>query len=195
MRSVPKSVDIAAHIATLPPGATLRGFFFRDVLDRGARTSLGADVLERAGLPQKKYQPFLAYPYADYLRILDVVARAWFPDQTQGEALRRYAWSTYDVFLDTQVGAAIFGMLSKDVESVLRNATRGYSVAINFGKVTVRPVSRNYVLMSYVGTPVLIETVQVGVVEGALKHCGVTPDIDVQMKDKLGDAELHVRWT
>lgn len=194
MSSVPRSVDIAAHIALLPRDASVRGFFFTDALARGRKAAPQLDLLERAGLdPERRYLPFISYPYADYVRVVDVAARASHPSLPQGEALRRFAWSTYDLFLSTQVGGAIFGMFGRDVESVLLNGARGYAVAINFGKVAARRVAERHVCVSFRDCPILLETVQVGVLEGAVKHCGATAAIDVQPRS-LADADLHVRW-
>lgn len=194
MTEVPKTADVAKCIAALPRDASVRGFFFNDAIERARRAAPKVDVLARAGLePQKRYLPFLSYPYADYVRLVDAAARAAHPEQSQGEALRRFSWSTYDLFIATSVGAAIFGMFGRDVESVLMNGARGYAVAINFGKVSARRTGERHVTMSFRECPILLDTVQVGVLEGAVRHCGAEADITVHTRS-VADADLEVRW-
>lgn len=191
--TVPKNVDIDAHLALLPADASVRGFFFRDALERGQRAAPNVDFAARAGVAPRRYLPFISYAYADYLRLVDVIARAAHPTLSQGEALRRFAWTTYDLFLGTQVGAAIFGMFNRDIESVLMNGARGYSVAINFGKITAQKLGENHVCTSFRDCPILLDTIQVGVLEGAVKHYGVEATVEAEVMS-LADADLHVRW-
>jgi uncharacterized protein (TIGR02265 family) len=191
--SVPRVVDVAAHIALLPVDASARGFFFQDALERGRRAAPSVDFFARAGVEPKRYLPFLSYSYVDYVRLVDAIARTMHPDVSQGEALRRFSWTTYDLFISTSVGSAIFGMFGRDVESVLMNGARGYSVAISFGKVSARRAGERHVCITFRDCPILIDTVQVGVLEGAVKHCGATPSVEVVSRG-LGDADVHVEW-
>jgi hypothetical protein len=51
-------------IAALPSGATCLGLYFSDVLDLAEKMRPGSDLTDLAGVPKRRYLPFLSYPYA-----------------------------------------------------------------------------------------------------------------------------------
>jgi uncharacterized protein (TIGR02265 family) len=186
-------VDLEAHVALVKPGATLRGFFVTDAITRARAAEPRVNLHAIAKVAPRRYLPFLSYDYREYLRLLHAAAGVISPSIPRGEALRRLAWSTYDTFIGTPVGKIIFDMMGRDVAGVLSQASRGYSVSVNFGEVTSQTMGTRYVLVRYRNMPSFLETTQVGVIEGAVKHCGAEPDVQIELMD-LANADLHVRW-
>jgi uncharacterized protein (TIGR02265 family) len=187
-------VDLDAHLALVPSGATNRGIFFQEFVHRARAVAPDADLAALAGIERRRYLPFLEYPYADFLRLAHAAARVLFPRSPIGEGLRRLGHGTYDTLLESHAGRVIFSVLGIDFEQVCRNAGAGYRVAVSFGKVTSTQVGPKHFRIAYEVQPSFLETLQVGVIEGAARHCHVTPRIQIELRD-LAHATIDVDWT
>jgi uncharacterized protein (TIGR02265 family) len=181
-------------IAALPSGATCLGLYFSDVLDLAEKMRPGSDLTYLAGVPKRRYLPFLSYPYADILRLIAAAARALYPKLTLGEGMRRVGHSAYDRLFRTRVGAVVFGALGRDPAKVFLAGPRGYRLSINFGSVTAESGGFGRVIYRFREMPALLETYQVGVLEGALLHLGVDGSVLIDVFD-LANADVEVSWT
>jgi uncharacterized protein (TIGR02265 family) len=188
-----RPVDLEGHVRLLPGGATCKGLFFTDVIARARRVAPGVDVAARAGLASRRYVAFFAYPYADLLRLVVAAASVMYPDVPTGEGVRRVGEHAYDALLGTQAGRVVFGLFGGDAEFVMMQGPRGYSIALNFGEITVEREGPRRVRYRFRGLPGFIETYQVGVIEGALRHCGATCDARVALTD-LANGDIQVDW-
>jgi uncharacterized protein (TIGR02265 family) len=185
---------MAATIAALPSGATCLGLYFSDVLDLAKKMRPGSDLTDLAGVPKRRYLPFLSYPYADVLRLIAAAARALYPKLTLGEGMRRVGHSAYERLFGTRVGAVVFGALGRDPARVLLAGPRGYGLSMNFGSVTAESVGSGRVIYRFREMPALLETHQVGVLEGALLQMGVEGSVLIDVLD-LANADVEVSWT
>jgi uncharacterized protein (TIGR02265 family) len=88
----------------------------------------------------------------------------------------------------------VFGVLGGDVGNVLMQGPKGYSIALNFGSVTSERKSDRVVIARFRGLPALLETYQVGIIEGTVKRCGATPEIRIDIQS-LADADIEIRWS
>jgi uncharacterized protein (TIGR02265 family) len=66
-------------------------------------------------------------------------------------------------------------------------------MSTNFGRVDTELVGTKHVRYHF-RDYVLVETMQAGVVEGALRFCGVTGTVLASMRD-FGNGTLDIRWT
>lgn len=181
-------VDLEGHLALLPRTATCRGLFFQDTLKRlEAKNRLPAELASR------KYQAFGDYPYGDYLRLQLTAAKALFPLDPPGEGLRRLGQGAYDALLDNHIGRVVFGVFGKNFGLIARMAAKGWGVSMNFGNVRVEDRGGHHVQFLFVGMPAFLETLQVGVVEGAMNACGVRGAVNVKMRG-LQNATFDIRW-
>ena len=180
-------------IAALPSGATCLGLYFSDVLDHAENMRPGSGLTDLAGVPRRRYLPFLSYPYADILRLIAAAGRALYPKLTPGEGMRRVGHSAYDRLFSTRVGAVVFGALGRDPARVFLAGPRGYRLSLNFGSVTAESAGSCRVIYRYREMPAMLETYQVGVLEGALRHLGVDGSVLVDVLD-LANADVEVSW-
>ena len=187
-------VDLAAHLALLPLGATNRGMFIQDLFRHVEAAAPGTDLAGLAGVPARRYLPFLEYPYADFLRLLHAAAGVTRQRLAMGEGLRRIGHTTYDTLLGSHAGRVLFGVLGVDFEQVMRHGPKGYRLALTFAQVTSTQLGPRHFVLGYEGLPGFLETYQVGVVEGAARHCQVSCAVKVAMTS-LASAELDVTWT
>jgi uncharacterized protein (TIGR02265 family) len=188
-----QDLDLDAHLARLDPAATARGLVLSDLIDRVRRAKPSVELATLAGVAPRRYLPFLSYPYADLLRMIATAAAVLHPEVKPGEGARRIGWTTYDTLLGTKAGRMAFSFFAGDVEGVLMNAARGYSISLGFGRVASERVGERHVVIRFRDLPGMLETYQVGVVEGAIRHCGEQPRVEIELVD-LANADVHARW-
>ncbi|MEO8876523.1 MAG: DUF2378 family protein [Polyangiaceae bacterium] len=184
---------VEATIAALPEKATCLGLYFNDVIDAVARSKPDFDIFAATGLTKKRYFPFFSYSYADVMRLISAAAKVIHPRVSHGEALRRMGHSVYDKLFGTRVGHAMFGALGHDVRRILLTGPRGYDLSMNFGKLTAEGIDSQCVVYHFRDLPGLIETYQVGVIEGALRNLGVAGTVTIALTD-VGNADVEIRW-
>lgn len=188
-----RPVVLEDHVRALPSGATCKGLFFHDVLDRLRKTAPNHGLLAPDGLGSRRYLHFFDYSYGDYMRVLHATAATIFPGISVGEGLRRLGRSSYPALLNSQVGKVLFGVLGADTRRILELGARGYQVSLNFGRVEVDVLGTNHLRYQFRNLPAYLETYQVGVVEGAMKATGVEGRVRVKLAN-LGNGSFDIRW-
>lgn len=186
----PSDVDVEAHLALLPPDGAIRGVFVAGLLTQAGKP---AEIHALAGVPERRYLPFINYPVRDYIRLLLATASVVYPRLSRGEALRQLAWTAFDTLLGTTAGRAMFAVLGDDPTRVLLMAKRAYALSVNFGTVGAELIAPGHVRVSFRDYPMFLETTQVGVMEGALRHFKCTPQVTATLVD-LANGFLDVRW-
>ncbi len=184
-------VDLQAHLALLPPGATGKGMYFNALLAAGARARPGLDLCALAGITARRYIPFRDYPMDEYLRLEVATAAAVHRGVPIGEGLRRLGWTALDSLLGSHVGKMVFGVLGRDADLILLNSPKGYQLTLSFGLLTVEKDGPRRYLVHASGLPIFLETYHVGVFEGGLRHCGARGRVRIATEG-LEDATFEV---
>jgi uncharacterized protein (TIGR02265 family) len=70
---------------------------------------------------------------------------------------------------------------------------KAYGMVCNFGEVRAEQLAEQHFRYTYRNFPALLETYQIGVVEGALLSCKVAPNVTIDLKD-LSTADFDIRW-
>ncbi len=140
-------------------------------------------VLLAAGLKKKRYFAFRDYSLVDSLRLAVAVAAHVYPRLPSGEGLRRLGQGAVDVVMRSQIGRAVFGLLPQDLEPILLRGPKAYKLLLGVGDVTVEKVSESLYRFHARNLPAFLETYQVGVIEGVLRHCGAQGRVLVAMAD------------
>jgi uncharacterized protein (TIGR02265 family) len=128
-------VDLAALLARVPEGMTLKGMFFSRYVN-----AIGEDweeIEDELSAPPKhgRYTPFDDYPLGDYLRLLDRAARNRFPRQSTREAYRLLGRGDVEVFAESTLGKVTFSMIKDPgaalarYPEIIKVLTRGLSTA------------------------------------------------------------------
>jgi len=176
-------VDVDAHLALLPADAMTKGLFCIDLLRMGARAATAAELIRAAQIPERRHVAFRDYPAAENMRLTVAVAKAVFPRLPLGEGLRRLGQGTFDSVLGTHMGRSVLGILGPDIEKILLAAPKALKHLVNFGKVTSEKAGAHTYLFRVRELPAFLETFQVGVIEGALRHCRAQAKIRVALDD------------
>jgi uncharacterized protein (TIGR02265 family) len=185
---------ISESLAALPDSATCLGLYFNDILDAVTRARPDADILTAAHITKRRFFPFFSYSYADVTNLISAAATLLHPRVAHGEAIRRLGHTAYDRFFSTRVGQVMFGMFGNDVQKIFLTGPRGYSLSMNFGELTAEAVGDRKVIYHYRNMPALLETYQVGVIEGTLRHLNVSGSVRVDMID-VANADIEISWT
>lgn len=188
-----RPIDLDAHLDALPPGASAKGLFLRDPVKRAERARPDVDVFERADVPRRRILPFFDYPYGELLRLLDTSAELCWPELSRGEAMRRLGHGAYQALLGQQIGRVLFGALGNDFTRVAAIGARGWQVSVSFGEVRYEELGPGHGAYHFRDFPALLETYQAGVVEGAMKVCGVEGEVWSRLEG-LGDGTLELWW-
>lgn len=186
-------VDVEGHLRRLRPDATCKGLFFADALRMLERARPGEDPCTVAGIPTRRHVPFFDYPYADYLRVVTAAARQGFPGRPLGEGLFAIGRAAYGALAENRVGKVLFGALGRDFDRVAELGARGWQVSTNFGEVRYVSLGRRHAAYVFRRFPALIETLQTGVVKGAMEATGTDGEVQAHLDD-LENGVIEMRW-
>ena len=165
-----RPVDLRAHLARLPRGATTKGMFFTELIDLCAVSRV--DLAALAGVPERRYLSFNDYPFRDWMALAISAAGALYPRLSRGEGLRRLGWTTLDTVLRSRMGKTVLGPFGRDVEMLLTHGPKIYKLTLNFGRFTVEKVAPDTFVFRASELPLFLETWNVGALEGVLRHTG-----------------------
>jgi len=177
-------VDVEAELGASPADAQIKGVIIGNV----------ADQLRRAGHAADRYSLFRDYPMAAYIRLTHEAAVRLFPDVAVKEALRRIGHGHYDAFKGTTLGRMVFGVLGRNMASVLQSSPKGYKYTTSASRTRVVWVDKSSqeAIVRLIGLPYM-DSVQVGVYEGGLCSTGHTGEVHVARDDDEG-LLLRIRW-
>lgn len=179
-------LDLAAHRSLIPPGITLKGMFFQQVLDEARKA--GGDVGANA-----RYLAFKDYPLEEWVDILVACAERTHPRTPLREALRRMGGHTYKTFADSTLGKVLFSTAAMDVETVLRLVPKAYALTSPAARVELLSVESGRGVLAMRNVWDFVDCYQVGVLEGGLRLFGKSPRIAIR---KLGpaSADFEISW-
>jgi serine/threonine-protein kinase len=184
-------VELEEHLRRVPSGATVKGMFFLELQRVAGQAGVWPKVLETAGVAERRYYNFRDYPMVDNLRLTAAVATHVHPGVAQGNAIRHLGQTALDVVLGSHIGRAIFGGEGRDLEPLFLRGPRAYKLLLGVGEVTSEKVSSSVFRFHAKNFPAFLETYQIGVIEGVLRHCGRSGQVRIAMDD-LANAMLEV---
>jgi uncharacterized protein (TIGR02265 family) len=170
----------------VPTHATMTGQFLAAVAavaeDRGIRL-LSA---------RQRYTPFSAYPLREHCELLLETARKVFPELPLREGLRKLGRGAPHVLLQSVVGRVVFGSVDGPLE-VLRAMATSYMLHMRPGKVEVLAVDATTAVVQASEIYNFLDSHNVGVFEGAMRHAGVRGDVRIHAYDR-STADLRCSW-
>ena len=187
-------VELEEHLRRVPSGATVKGMFFLELQRVAEGAGVWPQVLLTARLAEKRYYNFRDYPMVDNLRLTAAVATHVHPRVSQGEGIRRLGQSALDVVLGSQIGRAVFGAFDRDVDPLFLRGPRAFRLLLGIGDVTSEKVAPGVYRFQARNFPAFLETYQVGVIEGVLRHCDQRARVLIALED-LSNARLEVELT
>ena len=187
-------VELEEHVRRVPSGATVKGMFFLELQRVAENAGVWPQVVQTAGVAERRYYNFRDYPMVDNLRITAAVATHVYPRMPRGDGIRRLGQTAFDVVLGSQIGRALFGAFGHDVEPLFLRGPKAFKLFLGMGEITSEKVSPRVYRFHAKNFPAFLETYQVGVIEGVLRHCEATGEIQIALED-LANAVIEVEFT
>jgi uncharacterized protein (TIGR02265 family) len=186
-------LDLRAHLDAVPSHGEVRGMYFVALLEACKRLAPSAKASLARWL-DRRFVAFRSYSLRDYLELSHEVATALYPRVPPREALRRLGWQAYPTFASSMVGRVVMGVFGSDLERIFAAAPRAYELSVKPGRAeSHRMGAAHYrVLLSEIYN--FVDSYQVGVLEGAIRHADLRPDVDILSISPI-EALLDVRWS
>lgn len=167
--------ELAARIAILQPGDSIRGLIFKSVfaLVQQHAGAIGMEKL-RVGELNHDYAELRSYPAREFLTLLfsaaDVLESALGPQEAVFHACGEVSITRYS----TGPGMLVFGIISRgDPQKLFAGAQMAYSAAVSYGNreyLTTGPKSGTLRMRRDMMPPAY----HVGILTGSLKVLGLT---------------------
>jgi len=187
-------VDLDAHLALLPTGATCKGMFVRDVLAMAAKHATPQQIAESIGIAPRRYLPFSDYPMTENMRLTYEVGRLLGGARGAGAGLRALGRIGFRSFLSSTPARVLMAVVGVgDVEKVFMLTPKSYALSVNYGRVSAERVGERCVHVSIAEYPSYLETYQVGIFEGVFDHFHVRGHVRIAMQD-LATATMELTW-
>ncbi len=187
-------VDLDGHLRRVPSGATIKGMFFLELQRVAEKSGVWRQVLLTAGVAERRYYNFRDYPMVDNLRITLAVATHVHPDRSHGEGIRLLGQGALDIVLGSQLGRAVFGPFDRDMDPLFLRGPKAFKLLLGIGDVTSEKISPRVYRFHARNFPAFLETYQVGVIEGILRHCSQQARVMIALED-LANATIQVELT
>jgi uncharacterized protein (TIGR02265 family) len=172
--------DIAVRLAAVPPSASVRGIFFRNLETQVER----AGKLEeyRAYFPDERRSLLPYYPLADYLlRLACAGAVLESPDRVH-EGMFRIARSYSTTFAESLLGRTMIRLLSRDPVRLSEQGIAAKRQTHNYGHWEMVRHGPNAIEMRYDDEYQWIESVMAGAAQGTFEACGIDAKLETVMR-------------
>jgi uncharacterized protein (TIGR02265 family) len=179
-------LDVDAHLAIVPAGATTKGVVPQSAMDAVTRAGLTPPVFHT--------RPFRDVSMKQVLQVKVNCARTLYPDAPLREALRRLGRELFPAFTATLLGRVMYGVFRGDVRSILRLANRSFEITQNTGRVESKVVDAKAVRLLFRNTYSFLDSYHYGVIEGTLAACKVEGSVLFRMLEAPHTGEFHVEW-
>lgn len=179
-------LDDKALLRAVPADATMTGMFLEAV------ASVARDKGQSPPSARERYTPFRAYPLREHCVLLLEVAKLAFPLSTTREALRRLGRGAPNVLERSTVGKVVFGSANGAL-AMLRAMARSYALHMRPGRIEVEEVGEKTAIVHLSEIHNFLDSHNVGVFEGTLKHAGVRGTVKIRSYSRIA-ADLLCEW-
>jgi hypothetical protein len=94
--------------------------------------------------------------------------------------------------LCSHIGRSILGAVGQDVEAIVLSAPKVLRLLANIGEFSAEKIDFRTFVIRVRRFPAFLETFQIGVLEGAVAHCGERARLRLALED-LGTGTVEVR--
>ncbi len=189
--------DFGQARAALPEGSTCTGMYIERVLQEADGLGVREDVCRAASLSHPRYTMFRSYPYAEFVSVLEHVTPRMKGQDGQVLPVRRALFELgltfYPMLAATLAGRVVFGVLGRDTARVLSVGPKGWQMSINFGQVEAHKDSERRYIYRFRNMPAFLDTVTLGVFEGAIRMTGQRGSYRIARRD-IGDMDIEITW-
>lgn len=180
-------LDLAAHLSRAPRDGTVKGMFFRKILEE-TKAVVGRPL--RAG----NYFPFGDYPLADWLTLLHESAGYAYPKLPVRAGLRHLGRSMYPTLADSMIGRVVLSVAAGSVMRALPVYPRMWSLISNHASAEVDELTSGRVVIRLRNTWDFLDSFELGALAGGMGFFGIDAHVKVALLGPC-DADYEVTWT
>lgn len=186
--------DVADALRRAPADATIKGMFINGLIDMAASQPLAhPDGLAIDDRTLRRRPTFKDEPLRDFMRLAVAVARNGWPGRPLRDGLKAVGAQTYRTFLESLTGRVVFGVLGKNIVGLIGATTKAYGLTQSHGRAVVVDASDDHCVLEYRELHQFLDSLEVGVVEEAVRSCGLVPLITLEL-DSPTNGRMHIRF-
>ncbi len=180
-------LDLAAYLAVIPEGTTIKGMFFQTPI-RIAREHSGRAI------GRDYYTAFKDYPFGEYLETVGQCAELAYPEQSTRQAFRLIARNAYPTFFNTTIGRVLFKFAGNNFGAALKVVPKAYRLVSKRSHAEILEQGERYAIFAIRNLWDIPYVSQVGVFEGGLESFGLQGEVRVR-KLALNDVDINIAWS
>lgn len=186
------ALELDIRLREIPPGARVRGVWFRVIADEIERRSAEVQVAFRSTAGDRSRWAFLLYDLREYLLEAATAGTLICPDDPR-EGVRTI-WRNAAKYSKFMHPNTFLRLLRPDPMAALRWLVQNRDHFATFGVWRLEERSAEHAIVHMVDELVWIDTAQRGGAEGFLGACGATGEVEVEMLDRYR-GRMHLRWS
>ncbi|MEI8254945.1 MAG: DUF2378 family protein [Deltaproteobacteria bacterium] len=179
-------LDLAAHLALAPRDGTVKGMFFRKVLDE-TRAVTGRSLRDGS------YLQFRDYPLADWLILLHEAARYAYPKLPMRAGLKQLGRSMYPTLADSMVGRVVLSVAAGNLVRALPVYPRLWSLISNHASAEVDELTPGRVVIRLRNAWDFLDSFEFGALAAGMGLFGIDAHVKVALLGPC-DADYEVTW-
>ncbi len=183
--------DIAARLQAVPPSASVRGIFFRNLETQVERT--GRLDAYRLYFPNDHHALLPYYPLTDYLVRLACAGAIVESPARLHAGMFAIARSYSTTFAESLLGRTLIRLLSRDPVRLSEQGIAAKRQTHNYGHWEIVRHEANVIEMRYEDEFQWIESVMAGAAQGTFDACGITARLETSMRSPYSGSTF-VRW-
>lgn len=183
--------DIVDRLRDVPPAASIRGIFFRNLERQVEREGRLEDY--RAFFPDDRYSSLPFYPLGDYLVRLACAGAIVVSPPALGEGIFKIARSYATTFAESLLGRALIRLLSHDPVRLTEQGLAAKRQTHNYGHWEIVRHGPSAIEMRYEDEFQWIESAMAGAAAGTFESCGIQAQLETRMRSRYSGSTF-VRW-
>ena len=179
-------VDLAAHLAGVPPTAMIKGVFPGSIVESARRKGI---TLPNA---RPRYHPFADIPVTEYLPLLLAAAQWMFPKVPPREALRKVGRASFDAVEKSMfLRILLTGML--DLRSNLGILGKGLALAAPPTRFEVVEIRERRAVVRFTAAYIFLDSHYLGIVEKVAGSSKLRVEARVSLETPY-DGDIEITW-
>jgi uncharacterized protein (TIGR02265 family) len=183
--------DIIDRLKLVPPSATVRGIYFRNVESQVERA--GHLDAYRVYFEGDRYSSLPYYPLADYMIRIAVAGAIVESPPRVHEGMFAVARGNAATFGQSLLGKMLFRLLSRDPVRLTEQGLAARRQSHTYGHWGIVRHASNAIEMVYEEEYQWIDSVIAGAAHGTFEACGIAAQFETRMRTRFSGSTF-VRW-
>jgi uncharacterized protein (TIGR02265 family) len=183
--------DIAERLPLIPPSASVRGLYFKNVeaqVEKKGR--LGA---YKEYFPTDRFSSLTFYPVSEFLVRLACAGAIVASPARVHDGMFLITKGNAEAFVQSLLGRLMLRMLARDPVRLIEQGAAARRQSVSYGHWETRRLGDRAVEVVYTDEYWWIESAIAGAAQGTFEASGVTAEVETKMIDRFNGSTI-VRW-